>query len=221
MNQWIALTAELEETKEAIAKIIFKYFKAGKIHNDYALEQCRKLDELYTDAKNYENELADDFRGYTDGGGEKKGNVATKATAHAANFLSRIYIWHNVTAYKRHFRDQYMDLGTKAINSMEDGTALCDDQQCLKLCKYAIKLQKDANMRWEEIEILNRNSVKGNAFISAVSQFFTNLAIWGRSNGIPFLQKYVKVDEGAAKKFREEYRKKFQGTPVPAQDTKK
>ena len=69
-------------------------------------------------------------------------------------------------------------------------------------------------MRWEEIEILNRNNNKGNAFVSAVTQFFTNLALWGRSNGLPFLQKYLKVDEGAATRFRDEYRRKFQG-PTP------
>lgn len=209
MNHWIALTAELEDTREAIAKNIFKLYKANKVHNDFAAEQCRKIDELYKDAKKYEAELADDFKGYTDADPKKQGGVASKAQGAAANFLSKLYIKQSVAAYKRNFKDQFMELGQKAITSLDDGISLCDDAQVLKLCRYALKLQKDSNERWEEIQILHRENVKGSAFLGAVQQFFTNLAVWGRSNGMPFLQKYLKVDEGAARKFREEYRKKF------------
>ena len=212
MNHWIALTAELEDTREAIAKNIFKLYKANKIHNDFASEQCRKIDDLYKDAKKYELELAEDFKGYTDTDPKKQGGVASKAQGVAATLLSRMYIKQSVAAYKRNFKEQFMELGQKTINSLEDGISLCDEPQVLKLCRYALKLQKDGNERWEEIQILHRDSVRGSAFLGAVQQFFTNLAVWGRANGMPFMQKYLKIDDNVTHKLRDEYRKKFSGT---------
>ena len=211
-NQWIALTAELEDTREAIAKAIFKHYRAGKVHNEYCIDQCRRLDELYKDAKKYEQELAEDFRGCIDTGTSEKQTVAHKAQAKAANFLTKMYIKRNVTAYKRNFKEQFMELGQRAITSMDDGVVICDDANVVRLCRYAAKVRKDADQRWEEIQILHRENVRGNAFLGAIQQFIVNLTLWGRKSGLPVLTSIFKIDQGVTDRLRDEYRKKFKGS---------
>jgi hypothetical protein len=210
MNHWVALTAELEDTRESIAKAIFKLFKEGKVTNEFAMDHCRKLDELFKDAKKYEVDLATDFKGYTQA--KEQDNVAKKAEAAASSVLSKLYIRHQVAQYKRTFKDQFVELGQKAINSLDDGISLVDDAHTLRMCRYAIKLKKDADERWEEIQILHRENVRGNAFLGAVQQFFTNMALWGRNSGVPGLKTYLKIDENTTKRIRDEYRKKFQAS---------
>lgn len=210
MSQWIALTGELEDVKEKVAKHVYKMFKGGKLHNERCIDMCRKLDGLYEEAQKFEDELKEDFKPYTEAssGGKTFGKAAATK---AQSFLSQLYIKQSVASYKRHFRDAYLELGSKVITDINDGYNLTDDPTVRKLCVYAGKVSKECNERWEEIEILNRENVKGNAFLASVQNFVTNLGIWGRNNGIPLLKNAVKVDEGAAKKFRDEYRKKFMG----------
>jgi hypothetical protein len=220
MNQWIALTGELEDTHEKIAKLLYSQYKAGRVHDEFCLDLCRKLDALYEEAQRFESDLVEDFKVYTEAkvaapGGEGKAKaekakvLAQSAANKASGLLSRLYIKHNVASYKRHFRDAYLDLGQRVVLALEEGHGITDDPQIRKFARYGGKLKKETNMRWEEIEILNRENVRGNGFLAALQTFVTNLSIWGRSNGLPFAKKYLKVDDNMTKKIREEYRKNF------------
>lgn len=219
MNEWIALTGELEDTHEKIAKLLYSQYKANRVHDEFCLDLCRKLDALYEEAKRFEDDLVEDFKVYTDAKvvakgdakdkAEKAKTLAKTAANKASGFLSRMYIRHNVSSYKRHFRDSYLDLGQRLVQTLEDGHNITDDPQIRKFARYAAKLKKETNMRWEEIEILNRENVRGNGFLAALQTFITNLSIWGRSNGLPFAKQYLKVDDNLTKKIRDEYRKNF------------
>jgi hypothetical protein len=216
MNHWVALMAELEDTRVEIAQTIYKLHKEGKITNAFAKDQCIKLDDLYVEAAKYEKELAEDFKHYIHAGDRPDLGVAQKVTfkakATAANVLTRMYIMYTVSAYKRSFRDRYMELGTRALTSMDDGIAICQDPKVVRMVRYALKVKKSADERWDEIQILHREKVHGNAFLVSLQQFVTSLALWGRNVGVPGMKAYLKVDEGLTKKLRGEYRKKFEAS---------
>lgn len=218
LNHWIALMAELEEAKEKIAKAVYKHYKAGRIADEYVLDCCRRMDDLYNDAKEYENYLQEDFKVFTEQDGSKSGKLSEKAKAKAAGFISKMYIRHNVSVYKRHFRDQYIELGNRVIGAAEDGRVVCNVPQVLEWCRYASKVKKEADMRWEEITILHREQVKGNAFLATVKQFFVNFSSFARMNGAPWLQKLFGKNDQVVANLRKQYRQRMQ---QQAADTKK
>ena len=198
--------AELEEAKEKIAKAVYKHYKAGRVADEFCLDCCRRLDDLYTGAKDYEEYLKEDFKPYTESEGVKRGKLAKVATAKAASFISKLYIKHNVATYKRHFRDQYLELGNRVIGAAEDGRVVCPAPQVLEWCKYATKVKKEADMRWEEITILHREQVKGNAFLATLKQFFTNFSTFARANGGPLAKKMLKHNDKVVNQLRAHYK---------------
>lgn len=212
LNHWIALMAELEETKEKIAKAVYKHYKAGRVADDYALDCCRRIDDLYKDAKDYEEFLQEDFRPFTESSGEQQSNsskLAAKAKAKAVGFISRLYIKHNVNVYKRHFRDQYLELGSRVMSAAEDGRVVCAAPQVMEWCKYALKVKKEADMRWEEVEILHREQAKGNPFLSTLRQFFASFSGFARTHGGPMMKKLFGQNEQLVNQLRQQYRKKM------------
>ncbi len=213
LNHWIALMAELEEAKEKIAKAVYKHYKAGRIADEYVLDCCRRLDDLYKDAKEYEAFLQEDFKVFTsEGDPEKSGKIshAAKAKAKAAGFLSKLYIRHNVNVYKRHFRDQYLEVGNRVIGAAEDGRVVCNVPQVMDWCRYAAKVKKEADMRWEEITILHREQVKGNAFLATLKQFFVNFTSFARTSGAPWMKKVFGQNEQVVANLRKQYRQRMQ-----------
>lgn len=213
LNHWIALMAELEETREKIAKAVYKHYQAGRIADEYCLECCRRVDALYQDAQEYESHMQDEFRPFTEAKAEKEAGggvkLATAASKKAAGFIAKLYIRHNVAAFKRHFRDQYLDLGARVVSAAEEGRVVCNVAQVLELCRYASKLKKEADMRWEEIEILHREKKSGSAFLTTVRQFFTSFTSFARTNGPPFLRKLMGQNEELVKQLRSQYRQKI------------
>ena len=217
LNHWIALMAELEETCEKIAKAVYKHYKAGRIADDYCLECCRRMDELYNDAKEYENYLKEDFKTLTETKEGQASNVGAKAQAKAVSFLSGLYIKHNVAVYKRHFRDQYLELGARVIAAAEDGRVVCNVPQVVEWIRYATKVKKEADMRWEEITILHREQVKGNAFMATLKQFFASFSNFARTKGGPMVQKLFGQNEQLVNQLRTQYRQRMggEGSPPP------
>lgn len=207
MNQWIALVAELEDTKEQVAKGIYKQYKAGKLIDEVLLDGCRRIDDLHKDAKQYEQHLQDDFKSLVVGDEKKKAGAVDKAKVKAVNFFSSWYIKANVANFKRHFKDQWMELGQRTITLVEESRPVTDDGRILNLCRYAVKLKKDADHRWEEIQILQRENAHGFMFLSTLQNFVVQLAFFSHMRAAPFLKKYLKYDENLQKKVREEYRK--------------
>lgn len=216
LNHWIALMAELEETKEKIAKAVYKHYKAGRVADEFCLDCCRRIDDLYKDAKDYESYLAEDFKPYLEAGGDdqsgasKGAQLASKAKAKAASFISQLYIKHNVATYKRHFRDQYLELGSRVIQAAEDGRVVCSVPQVLEWVRYAVKVKKESDMRWEEVEILHREESKGNAFLSTFRQFITSFSSFARTHGGPMVKKLFGQNEQLVNQLRQQYRQKMQ-----------
>ena len=215
LNHWIALMAELEEAKAKIAKAVYKHYKAGRVSDEYCLDCCRRLDDLYKGAKDYEQYLKDDFKPYTESEGIKSGKLAKVATAKAASFISKLYIRHNVNTYKRHFQDQYLELGNRVIGSAEDGRVVCPAPQVVEWCKYATKVKKEADMRWEEITILHREQVKGNAFLSTLKGFFTHFSTFARTKGGPMVKKVFRNNDKVVSQLRAQYKEKIAGKAIP------
>lgn len=211
LNHWIALMAELEEAKEKIAKAVYKHYKAGRVADEFCLDCCRRLDDLYNGAKEYEEYLKEDFKPYTESEGVKSGKLAKVASAKAASFISKLYIKHNVATYKRHFRDQYLELGNRVMGAAEDGRVVCPAPQVLEWCKYATKVKKEADMRWEEITILHREQVKGNAFLATLKQFFANFSTFARANGGPLAKKMFKANDKVVNQLRAQYKERMAG----------
>jgi len=209
LNHWIALMAELEEAKEKIAKAVYKHYKAGRVADDYCLDCCRRLDDLYKDAKEYESFLQEDFKAYTEAGDSAGGKIAQKAKAKAASFFSKLYIQHNVSSFKRNFRETYLDLGSRVMGAAEDGRVVCPAPQVVEWCKYATKVKKEADMRWEEICILHREQVKGNAFLATLKQFFANFSSFARMNGAPWMKKAFKANDKMVAQLRQQYKDKM------------
>lgn len=218
LNHWIALMAELEEAKEKIAKAVYKHYKAGRVADEYCLDCCRRLDDLYNGAKDYESYLKEDFKPYTESEGVKSGKLAKVATAKAASFISKLYIAHNVNTYKRHFRDQYLELGNRVMGAAEDGRVVCPAPQVMEWCKYAAKVKKEADMRWEEITILHREQVRGNAFLATLKQFFTNFSSFARMNGGPLVKKAFRGNDKVVAQLRAQYKEKMAGKTTPEKD---
>lgn len=208
LNHWIALMAELEEAKEKIAKAVYKHYKAGRVADEYCLDCCRRLDDLYKDAKEYEHFLVEDFKPYTESNPEKTG-MAEKAKAKAASFFSKLYIKHNVSVYKRNFREQYLDLGSRVMSAAEDGRMVCPAPQVLEWCRYAARVKKESDMRWEEITILHREQVKGNAFLATLKQFMSNFTSFARMNGGPFMKKVFRGNDKMVAQLRQQYKDKM------------
>lgn len=211
LNHWIALMAELEEAKEKIAKAVYKHYKAGRVTDDYTLECCRRLDDLYKGAKDYEEYLKEDFKAYTESEGAKSGKLAQVAGAKAASFISKLYIKYNVNTYKRNFREQFLDLGQRVISAAEEGRSICPAPQVMQWCVYATRIKKEADMRWEEITILHREQVKGNAFLATIKQFMINFSSFFRTNGGPLAKKVFRANEQAVTKLRSQYKEKIAG----------
>jgi hypothetical protein len=211
LNHWIALMAELEQAKEKIAKAIYKHYKAGRLADDYCLDCCRRIDELYNDAQEYERYLQDEFRPYTEAKeAENKPKLATKAKAKAMGLVANLYIKYNVATYKRHFRDQYLDLGGRVISAAEDGRVVCSVPQVLEWVRYASKVKKEGDMRWEEICILHREQVRGNAFLATLKQFFVNFSAFARTQGGPWAKKFARGNDQVVAQLRNQYRQRMQ-----------
>jgi len=215
LNHWIALMAELEEAKAKIAKAVYKHYKAGRVADEYTLDCCRRLDDLYKGAKDYEQYLRDDFKPYTESEGIKSGKLAKAATAKAASLFSKLYIYHSVNTYKRNFREQYLELGDRVINSAEDGRVVCPAPQVVEWCNYATRVKKEADMRWEEITILHREQVKGNAFLSTLKGFFTNFSTFARTKGGPLVKKVFRNNDKVVNQLRAQYKEKMAGKTIP------
>lgn len=209
LNHWIALMAELEEAKEKIAKAVYKHYKAGRVTDDYCLDCCRRLDDLYKDAKEYESFLQEDFKPFTESTETQSGKLAQVAKAKAASFFSKLYIQHNVSGFKRNFRETYLDLGGRVMGAAEDGRMVCPAPQVVEWCKYATKVKKEADMRWEEICILHREQVKGNAFLATLKQFFANFSSFARMNGAPWMKKAFKANDKMVAQLRQQYKDKM------------
>lgn len=209
LNHWIALMAELEEAKEKIAKAVYKHYKAGRVADEYCLDCCRRLDDLYKGAKEYESFLQEDFKPYTESEGIKSGKLGQVAKAKAASFFSKLYISHNVSNFKRNFRDTYLDLGGRVMDALEDGRNVCPAPQVVEWCKYAAKVKREGDMRWEEITILHREQVKGNAFLATLKQFFTNFSSFARMNGAPWMKKMFKGNDKMVAQLRQQYKDKM------------
>lgn len=209
LNHWIALMAELEEAKEKIAKAVYKHYKAGRVADEYCLDSCRRLDDLYKGAKEYESFLQEDFKPYTESEGAKSGKLGQVAKAKAASFFSKLYIRHNVSNFKRNFRDTYLDLGGRVMDALEDGRTVCPAPQVVEWCKYAAKVKREGDMRWEEITILHREQVKGNAFLATLKQFFTNFSSFARMNGAPWMKKMFKGNDKMVAQLRQQYKDKM------------
>lgn len=210
LNHWIALMAELEETKEKIAKAVYKHYKAGRVADEFCLDCCRRIDDLYKDAKDYEAYLAEDFKPYLEAGDQTGAKLASKAKAKAASFISQLYIKHNVATYKRHFRDQYLELGSRVIQAAEDGRVVCSVPQVVDWVRYAVKVKKESDMRWEEVEILHREESKGNAFLSTFKQFLSSFSGFARTHGGPMVKKLFGQNEQLVSQLRQQYRQKMQ-----------
>ena len=212
LNHWIALMAELEEAKEKIAKAVYKHYKAGRVADEYCLDSCRRLDDLYKGAVEYQAYLEEDFKAYTenDGGqGSKGGKLAAKASAKAASLFSKLYIKHNVNNFKRNFRETYLDLGARVMDAAEDGRTVCPAPQVLEWCRYAAKVKREGDMRWEEITILHREQVKGNAFLATLKQFFANFSSFARMNGAPWMKKAMGANDKVVAQLRQQYKDKM------------
>ncbi len=210
LNHWIALVAELEEAREKIGKAVYKHYKAGRLTDDSCLDLCRRIDEVYKEAKEYEAYLQEDFKVFTEASSQS-GKLAQKATAKAAGFISKLYIKHQVANYKRNFREQFLELGARVIGAASDGRIVCNVPAVLEWCRYAAKVQKEADMRWEEICILHREQVKGNAFLATLKQFVVNFSNFARTNGGPMMQKLMGHNQSMVNQIRAQYRKKMQG----------
>lgn len=206
LNNWIALTAELEDTRETIAKAVYKHYKAGRIVDDYTCDMCRKIDGLFDQSKEYQEWLRDDFKAFLDVDETKK-DFGSKAKAKAMNFLTQAYINHQVSGYKKSFREAYVELGLRAITMIDNGQDLISDPKVVQLCRYAMRLQKDCDNRWEEITILQRENKRGNIFVNLIQNFMVQFTAFSRTQSIPLLNKFVKPDEQLQKKIREQYRK--------------
>jgi hypothetical protein len=211
LNHWIALMAELEEAKEKIAKAVYKHYKAGRVADEYCLDCCRRLDDLYQSAKEYENYLQEDFKPYTETSSDAQGGgkLAQQAKAKAVSLFSKLYISHNVNNFKRNFRETYLDLGGRVMGALEDGRVVCPAPQVVEWCKYAAKVKKESDMRWEEITILHREQVKGNAFLATLKQFFTNFSSFARMNGAPWMKKMFKGNDKVVQQLRQQYKEKM------------
>jgi hypothetical protein len=213
LNHWVALTAELEESREAIARAVYKMFKAGKIHDDNAMECCRRIDGLYDDAKEFEHFLQEDFKTYL-GDNTKPGIKVTgaeKAKKKAMSLFARWHIHRNVNSYKRNFRENFLDLGSRTVQAYEDGTPLTGDPTITNMVKYALRCQKEADRRWEEVQILSKEDGRGgNPFLTAVQGLVMSLTAYASTNSVPWLKKALKQDAGVQQKIREQYRKGFQ-----------
>ena len=210
LNHWIALMAELEEAREKIGKAVYKHYKAGRLADDSCLDVCRRIDDLYKEAKEYESFLQEDFKVFTEDKAQS-GKLAQKATAKAAGFISKLYIKHQVSSYKRNFRDQFLELGSRVVGQASDGRVVCNVPAVLEWCRYAAKVQKESDMRWEEICILHREQVKGNAFLATFKQFVVNFSNFARSNGGPLVQKLMGHNQNMVNQLRSQYRKKMEG----------
>ena len=97
------------------------------------------------------------------------------------------------------------------IGAAEDGRVVCPAPQVLEWCKYATKVKKEADMRWEEITILHREQVKGNAFLATLKQFFTNFSTFARANGGPLAKKMLKHNDKVVNQLRAQYKEKRAG----------
>jgi len=206
LNNWIALTAELEDTRETIAKAVYKHYKAGRIVDDYTCDMCRKIDGLFQQSKEYQEWLQEDFKAFLDVDETKK-DLGSKAKAKAMNFLTQAYINYTVSGYKRNFREAYVELGLRAITMIDNGQDLISDPKVVQLCRYALRLQKDCDNRWEEITILQRENKRGNIFVNLVQQFMVQFTAFSRTQSVPLLNRFMKPDEQLQKKIREQYRK--------------
>lgn len=206
LNNWIALTAEFEETRETIAKAIYAHYKAGRIVDDFTCDLCRKLDGLLQASQEYQEYLQEDFKAYLDPDA-KKTDLASRTKAKAMNFLTQQYINYTVSGYKRSFQECYVELGTRTLNLIENGQHLVNDPKVLQLCNYALRLQKDCQHRWEEVTIQQRENRKGNMFVNLMQDFIVQFTAFSRSQSIPILKKFLKNDDSVQKKIREQYRK--------------
>lgn len=209
LNHWIALMAELEEAKEKIAKAVYKHYKAGRVADEYCLDCCRRIDDLYKDAQEYEEYLKEEFRPYTDSQDAKSKKLAVAAKAKALDLISKLYVRYSVNNYKRNFREQYLELGTRVINATEEGRVVCNVPQVLDWIRYASKVRKEGDMRWEEITILHREQVHGNAFLATLKQFFANFSAFARTNGGPLVKKMARGNDKVVAQLREQYRQKM------------
>ena len=207
LNNWIALTAELEDTRETIAKAIYKHYKAGRLVDDYTCDLCRRVDDLFEQSVKYKEFLQEDFKAYLDADPTKEKTLASKTKAKAMNFLTQQYINWTVNGYKRNFHEAYNELGMRAISMVDNGQELIHDPKVLQPCRYAIRLQKDTDQRWEEITILQRENQKGNMFVNLFQQFMVQFTAFSRTQSIPIINRFVKGDDALQKKIREQYRK--------------
>ena len=207
LNHWIALMAELEEAKEKIAKAVYEHYKAGRVANEHVLESCRRLDDMYKDASDYEAHLQKEFQGYTQNESIKSAKLAEAAKAKATSFFSKLYIRHTVNSYKRNFRDQYLDLATRVLSAAEDGRVVCAAPQVVELIKYCARVKKEADMRWEEICILQREQAHGSAFLTTLKQFFTQFSSFARQKGAPWMKKFFNSNDKMVEQLRAQYRK--------------
>ncbi len=207
LNNWIALTAELEDTRETVAKAVYKHYKAGRIVDDYTCDIARKIDGLFQQSKEYQEWLQDDFKAYLDVPDDAKKDLASKTKAKALNFLTKQYINYTVSGYRKNFREAYVELGMRAITMIDNGQELISDPKVVQLCRYAIRLQKDCDNRWEEITILQRENKRGNIFVNLIQSFMVQFTAFSRTQSIPILNKFIKNDDQLQKKIREQYRK--------------
>ena len=211
LNHWVALSAELEETREAIARAVYRQYKAGKIHDDAALDTCRRIDGLFQDAKEFEGFLKEDFKSYLEGKPGTKATGAEKARNKALSVFANWHIRRNVNSYKRNFRESFLELGARVCASVEDGRPVTSDPQIMNMVRYAERCRKECDMRWEEVQILSGSGGKaGNPFLTSFQTLIVSLTAYASTSSIPWLKKLLRHDQGLHDKLRAQYKKSLQ-----------
>lgn len=202
-NEWIALTEELEETRTAIGREVFRQFVQGDVGDPVVLDKCRKIKALYDAALKQKKELQDGLVG------DDADPAAAGAVAKGKRAVFDLVAGQSDSGFKGRALHVAGAVGQHCVDVYEECPVLLGSKH-LKICRYADRLREDADKKWHEIQNFHRErtGIRPMLHLLFVQCWVQMLMRSGRSRIRPWIYKILKYDP---KVERGKLRKKYQG----------
>ncbi|MFA5504817.1 MAG: hypothetical protein WC423_05295 [Vulcanimicrobiota bacterium] len=207
-NEWICISAQHEKAISRLGRQVYQGYSKGLVTDFNSIELCRDIAQSFRDARELREELEEELeRDALDGlnaeEAEKAHDVLELSQAQRAKrairlkftkLMGRHSINRALSVHRDRVKELSRDLGQRALNCFPDEPVL-KVRGHKSLCRLAVKLQEDADVKWKEITA-SKDKGSGLSFHTILFGFIGDFARFSRGTHYgKMLLKYFKYNE--------------------------
>lgn len=155
VNEWICVTGQYEKTLSRISQELYKAYRKGQLSDQDAIDHCKVLDGIFSQAKSVRTELKMDLATVVEKKSADSNKQVRGAKKKVGGFVSRQILGYwdslNIPKYKEAASGTIQELSQRALGRADSGNPLLDSKDHLKLCRLGLALEKECQAAWERL----------------------------------------------------------------------